>query len=288
MTAKKIFQIGFALHQVKRGPEFRSLIVAPDGYDLLEFDAAGQEFRWMAVASGDATMLRMCQPGEDAHAYLGARVKGLDYRDVQRRHEAGGDEEISGPQGVRNFGKLGNLSCQYRTSAKKLRIVARVDYDIPLSENEAYYLWRIYRETYPDVVNYWRDAIERCKRQGYAETFAGRRVYVQGNWSGKDGWAMESTAINDPIQGTGADQKYLALSVLSPYLLRHKIIYALDLHDGLYFYVPSELRETAPRDMKFLLDNLPYQKAWGFTPPIPMPWDCKIGSSWGALKSVKL
>ena len=39
--------------------------------------------------------------------------------------------------------------------------------------------------------------------------------------------------------------------------------------------------------MKPMLDNLPYKEAWGFTPPIPMPWDCKVGKAWGRLKEQK-
>jgi hypothetical protein len=40
--------------------------------------------------------------------------------------------------------------------------------------------------------------------------------------------------------------------------------------------------------MGYLLNNLPYKKAWGFTPPIPLPWDCKASDkSWGQLKEVK-
>jgi DNA polymerase I-like protein with 3'-5' exonuclease and polymerase domains len=115
------------------------------------------------------------------------------------------------------------------------------------------------------------------------ETFAGRRVQVKGDWNGDFAWKMESTAINYPIQGTGADQKYLALSVLKPYCLKHGIIFFLDYHDGLLLFVPERLAEKAAVEMKAKLDNLPYQKAWHFTPPVPLNWDAKIGSSWGDL-----
>jgi DNA polymerase I-like protein with 3'-5' exonuclease and polymerase domains len=112
-------------------------------------------------------------------------------------------------------------------------------------------------------------------------------VAVRGDWGGSTGWSLESTAINYPIQGTGADQKYLALAVLRPYMVREGIYFAWELHDGLYFYVPEKKAAKAQADIKCLLDNLPYKKAWGFAPPVPMPWDCKVGESWGQLKEVK-
>ena len=40
--------------------------------------------------------------------------------------------------------------------------------------------------------------------------------------------------------------------------------------------------------MKPMLDNLPYESAWGFHPPIPLPFDCKAGKTWGSLKGVHL
>jgi DNA polymerase-1 len=273
-------QTGFALHQEKRDPKFRNVIVPPEGYVLMEFDAAGQEYRWMAIASDDETMLSLCEPGQDAHAFMGAKIARWDYQElIAAVHE--GDQEA---KDARFLGKVANLSLQYRTSARKLQTVARVQHDLPLDLPEAQRIHATYRATYPEVVVYWRKQIAETKRLGYVETFAGRRVQVVGNWDGQSGWSMASTAINYRIQGTGADQKYLALSVLRSYLIRNGIYFAWDLHDGLYFFVPQSNIDRATTEIKSLLDNLPYKKAWGFTPPISLPWDCKVGPSWGALK----
>ena len=276
-------QIGFALHQMKRGKEFRSVIPAPPGYTLMEFDAAGQEFRWMAIASGDETMLELCQPGEDPHGFMGARIRHMDYRELVRKvHESDKDAKDG-----RQLGKVANLSLQYRTSAKKLRVVARVQYNIPMELPEAEKIHATYQQTYTKVPSYWKNQIALTKKLGYVETFAGRRVQVVGNWAGTQGWSMESTAINYRIQGTGGDQKYLALSVLKPYITRIGAIFAWELHDGIYFYVPDAMVERAATEIPYLLANLPYKKAWGFTPPIPLTWDCKYGKSWGELKDWK-
>lgn len=277
-------QIGFALHQEKREARFRDIAVPPEGYTLVEFDAAGQEYRWMAIASGDPAMQHLCRLGEDPHAYMGAQIARRDYGDL-RAACAGGDKAAGQ---VRQLGKVANLSCGYRTSAAKLRVVARVNYNLPMELPEATHIRATYLRTYPRVPQYWANQIERVKRLGYAETFAGRRVQVTGNWAGNGAWSRESTAINYPIQGTGADQKYLALAVLRPYIVRHGIHFAWELHDGLYFYVPTKIVDKAIPEMGYLLNNLPYKKAWGFTPPIPLPWDCKASDkSWGQLKEVK-
>jgi DNA polymerase-1 len=259
------------------------ILTAPPGYTLMEFDASGQEFRWMAVAAQDPVMLQLCEPGEDPHSYMGGRIDNLDYKTLMQAVKAGNDNANS----TRQLGKVANFSLQYRTSARKLRSVARVDYDIPMELPTAQRIHKTYQETYRRVPVYWGQQIALTKQQGYVETFAGRRVQVLGDWSGKLEWSMGSTAINYRIQGTGADQKYLALSVLRPYLTKIGARFAWDLHDGIYFWVPDDKVARATVEIRHLLNNLPYQRAWGFTPPIAMPWDCKTGYSWGTLRSYK-
>lgn len=272
-------QTGFALHQEKRGSDYRSIIVAPEGYTLVEFDASGQEFRWMAIKSGDTTMLGLCADGEDAHAYMGAAIVNKNYKELMIAAKVRESQE----EKDRYLGKVANLSLQYRTFPKTLRKVARVQYNIPMELPEAQRMHRVYQLTYPRVPYYWDRAIRQAKQQGYAETLAGRRVQLVGDWSGPLSWQMESTALNFPIQGCGADQKYLALQVLKPYLTEIGAYFAWDLHDGIYFWVPDTMVERMMVEGKRLLDNLPYAQAWNFSPPVPLPWDAKNGKTWGSL-----
>lgn len=276
-------QTGFALHQEKRDKLYRAIIVPPPGYTLMEFDASGQEFRWMAIVADDPVMLQLCMPGEDPHSYMGSRIVNMDYHEMMRLVA----EKEENASNSRQLGKVGNLSCQYRTSAKTLRKVARVQFDIPLEMPAASLIHGTYRRTYRKVPEYWDRTIYQTKRRGYVETLAGRRVQVKGKWDGPLGWSMESTAINYPVQGTGADQKYLALKLLKPYLLDVGGKFAWDLHDGIYLWVPDAMVERVAVEGRELLNNLPYREAWGFTPPIPLPWDCKAGKSWGTLKEFR-
>jgi DNA polymerase I-like protein with 3'-5' exonuclease and polymerase domains len=276
-------QIGFALHQIKRGSEYRGIMQAPPGYTIVEFDAAGQEYRWMAALSGDPNMMQLCQPGEDPHSFMGARIVGKDYRALQE----GSKVKDSQDERDRYLGKFANLSAQYRTGVKTLRVRARVDYEIPIELPQANLIWRTYRQTYTQVPTYWDVAIQRAKQQGYAETLAGRRVALIGDWGGSLSWKMESTALNYPVQGTGGDQKYLAIQVLKDFLIPLGCYFMKDFHDGLYWFVPDAIVDRVIVEGKRLLDNLPYREAWNFVPPVPMPWDAKFGKINGSLKEFK-
>ncbi len=237
----------------------------------------------MAIASMDETMLALCAPGEDPHSYMGARVVGEDYHDLVRRVH----ESDKAAKDDRQLGKVANLSLQYRTSAKKLRSVARVQYNIAMEQPQADTIYETYQQTYTGVPKYWKKQIADSKKSGYVETLAGRRVQIKDSFVGPRAWSVASTTINYRIQGTGGDQKYLALAVLRPYMRDHGIFFALELHDGLYLYIPdAKVQQCVPEIRKMLL-NLPYERAWGFSPPIQLPWDAKTGKSWGGLREWK-
>lgn len=275
-------QTGFALHQMKRDNKYRQLVKAPKGYKLVELDAAGQEFRWMAEISGDETMRHLCRPGEDPHSYMGAQVAGVDYAEVKEGHHH--DKQL---KAFRQMGKVANLSLQFRTSAKTLLRTARIQHgmmDMTLPKAELVHV--TYRRTYPGVPMYWARQTHFVKQHGYVETLAGRRVNVPKHLVAAYEWSAESTSINYPIQGTGGDQKYLALSVIRPLLLQLEVEFLFDLHDGLYFLVPDSHTDKFIETARALFNNLPYQKAWGVSPSIPLPWDVKVGDSWGNMEEL--
>ena len=270
---------GIAIHQWPRDKRFRKLICPPEGYTLLEFDFAGQEFRWMAVASGDATMLELCGDGEDAHAFMGSRVSGTPYRWLQEN--AGKDPDA---KKLRNLGKFANLSFQYRIGAKSATIKAKTQYQLKLEEHFVQGLINTYKGTYHKVPDYWKEQIYKCNHLGYAETFAGRRVQLQG----AKGWERDSTSINYPIQGSGADQKYLALAIAKNKLAQYDAHFYMELHDGLFFICPDSYADRLAVDFKKTLSNLPYKHAWGKSFPIQFPVDAKLSNkSWGNLQEIK-
>lgn len=275
---------GIALHQWKRGPDFRNLIAAPEGYSLIELDFAGQEFGLMAVASKDEQMLALRAVGEDAHSFMGSQIGKTPYRELISAVKDGDKEAAQ----TRKLGKFANLSFQYRIGAKAATTKAKVEYSLDLNESFVQSILDTYKKSYPGVPKYWIDAVNKSRSCGYAETFAGRRINLNGNWYDKrESWALESTAINYPIQGTGGDQKYLALAIARNMLASMGGHFYYELHDGLFYILPEA---TALRDglrLKRALSNLPYKQVWGWEPGISFPVDLKIGPSWGQLKEVE-
>ena len=180
-----------------------------------------------------------------------------------------------------------NLSFQYRVSAKTATVKARVDYELDVDEMFIRQILATYKQSYPGVPLYWTNQIFKCRQLGYAETYAGRRVQLTGSWAGRDAWPMESTAINYPIQGTGGDQKYLALAVARNLLPKFGGYFYYELHDGIFFIFPNGKALSAAAEFKRVLSALPYKQVWGVDLPIAFPVDAKLGPSWGDLKELK-
>lgn len=281
---KSQIQIGVALHQwpkKREGKIARSCIVAPPGYLLAEYDFSNQESRIMADVSQDRTMMSVFNEGKDFHCIMGAKAARMSYEELLTWYKTG-DKEA---EKFRQMGKVANLSLTYRTGAKTFQTMARTDYDVFLTFDEAAMLCTLFKQTYPGVVRFWDRAIQIARAHGYAETRGGRRVYL--DWNSPRNYAAEQTAINFPVQGTGADMKFLGLALTDVYARPRGARFVLEMHDALFYVIPEngDALETA-RGIHKILNNLPYQQVYDWTPIVPMPVDGKIGPSWGELEDI--
>lgn len=278
--------VGVPIHQIPKEKLARNIIAAPPGYLLAECDFQAQESRILADFSGDETLLNVFRDGLDFHSVMGATFAEIAYGDFIALINA---EEPSAKR-YRNCGKVANLSLSYRTGVNRLLEMARVVYHIDMTLAEAERLHALFRRMYPGVVKYWYRAVDFAKRHKFIETRGGKRLYLP-NWQDKRWeWKSGQSAINYPIQGTGADMKCLGLALLTGSVMpEYSTEFAFDLHDGLYFYVPDNSRaEDAVRAIGRMLNNLPYKQVFDWQPKVAMPVEAKLGKSWGQLKGVKL
>lgn len=280
----RLLKTSLAVHQLPKGGDVRKCIVAPEGYVICELDASNQEMRVMGVASNDSALIKIFNDGLDSHCYQGASIMGISYGEFHSRY-MNKDLELAGPSGYRMLGKVTNLSCQFRIKADKLMQQAKSQYGVDLTRAEAQALIDSYAKAYPGVSGtggYWESAIEYAKHFGYVQTLAGRRRYIS-NWN-SDAYNCEQEAINFPIQGTGADQKCLAIHLLNKYF--PKVRFMLDLHDGLWLLVPKEHAERTILECKQMLNDIDYYAWWGVDMTIPMLWDAAIGPNMGDMRGV--
>ena len=276
---KTKYKTSIAMHQIPRkAKDIRASMMPPEGYDILEFDAAGQESRLMALQSKDQTLLDIFTKGLNFHSMTGASIIGMDYDDFE---EIRNKEKDDGPMTeARQRGKLTNLACNFRISGKALAKQAFEKYDVMIDISTGNHLVKTFTSSYEGIPNYWKRSIYDAKTNGFAETFGGRRFKVQ-NWQ-QERWQTESSAIMVPIQGSGASMKEIAISQLAKQF--PEFHFALDLHDASFGYVLSDQAKRIFSEMEEFLNTIDYEPFWGFKPSIALPYDGKMGSTFADVK----
>ena len=278
---QKKYKTSIALHQLPRkDKEIRSLLIAPEGFCVIENDAAGQESRLIAIRSGDETMLDIFRRGLNFHSMTGAAIIGLEYNDFMTEYKK--QVETGGYYiEQRQLGKLTNLSCNYRIGGPALAKKAFTEYDTYMTDEMGRFLVNTFNRQYSGVPLYWKQAVNFAKTNGYTECFGGRRYKIS-MWDGNKSWISESSAINMPIQGAGASMKEIAISVMTRKI--PEALFALDLHDAAFCFAPIQGSKEIGSDLLSCLNSIDYEPFWGFVPEIPLPYESAIGANFGEVK----
>lgn len=272
------WQTSLALHQIPRkAKEIRDLLEPPDGYVVYEADSSGQESRLMATRAKDSNLIMIFNNGMDLHSMTASFILGMEYDDLHGLYKAGDKVAIEN----RQFGKLTNLSGNYRIGANALSKKAFEEYDLILTPDRTWYFLDVFKKRYRGIPIYWDQSIKLAKANGYAETFGGRRYKIN-DWSSGKTWVSESSALMLPIQGSGASQKNIAIAEI--YENVPEADFALDLHDATFNWVPIETKDRIKRDLDEVLDNIDYSRYWGFVPPIKLPFESHMGNSFADVK----
>ncbi len=280
-----------ALHQLPRAKftkiadvsevvkKIRGLLIPHEGYGVIEFDASGQESRLIALRSNDETLLKVFRDGLNFHSMTGAAIVGMDYEKFHELYEQESKTGFGYYVEQRQLGKLTNLSCNYRIGGRALAEKAFTTYETFMDEATGWHLVKTFKRQYPGIVKYWDDAIEFAKAFGYTSSFGGRRYKIH-KWDGKNTWISESSALNFPIQGSGADMKEIAISEI----YRHfpEAQFALDLHDGLFYFV--KLNELKSTEVLKHLNRINYKSYWDVDLKCPLSFEMVMGKSFKDLK----
>ena len=140
---------------------------------------------------------------------------------------------------------------------------------------------KAFYDAYPGVWSYYERLLEWVRTKWYAETFLGRRRWIDGiNDSNKMlRSAAEREAMNMPIQGTGADVLKLSL-IKADRLIRElfdEVKMVMNIHDEIVFEVP---RFQADAFCEKLQETLAYTELG----PIALNVDIGVGENWWEAK----
>jgi DNA polymerase-1 len=246
------------------GGQVRRAFIARDiGEDplLLSADYSQIELRILAHMSQDEGLLEAFRNDEDIHAATAAQVFGVPLEEVTRAQ--------------RNRAKVFNFGVLYGLT--DFGLAQREG----ISREEAGIFIKRYFEKY-QAVKKWRDMIvAETRRDGFAETLAGRRRYIPDIHSSNFNVRMgaERIAINMPIQGTASDIIKIAMirldRALEEQAFRSKML--LQVHDELIFEGPrSEIEALRALVLEIMPASLQLD--------VPLKVDVKVGRNWADME----
>jgi DNA polymerase-1 len=276
---KKKWPSGIANHQIPRKGPVRKLLTAPEGFVVCELDGEQQELRFVGQVAEDPNLIYEFNSGIDVHSTMTSHISGIPYEELLELLE----RDDPNATNYRYAGKLLNLSCQYRIGAKALAYKFFTTYGIVISKGQAFRYLSLYKSRYKAVKKYWDRAVWDAKDKGYAESIARRRFYLK-FWSGRSEYGTEQSAINFPIQGSGGDHKNAAISIMARKF--PEAIFTLDLHDGIWYYLPEENAVELAADMRDELNKTNWSRLWDRDIKLPLPFGAKIGPSFGEVRPI--
>jgi DNA polymerase-1 len=246
------------------GGQVRRAFIARDiGEDpvLLSADYSQIELRILAHMCEDPMLLEAFRNDEDIHAATASQVFGVPLDQVTRLQ--------------RNRAKVFNFGVLYGLT--DFGLAQREG----ISRDEARAFIDRYFEKYQSVRAWRDDIVQLTRRDGYAETLAGRRRYIPDIHSSNFNVRMgaERIAINMPIQGTASDIIKIAMNRIDDELtkLGMQTRMLLQVHDELIFEGPSA-EQAALRELVLRIMPASLQLA------VPLKVDVKAGKNWADME----
>lgn len=269
------------MQNLPRGSELRKSLTAPDGFKIAVGDCSQIECRLLNYEAGERWVLDAFAEGRDLYSEGASKFykRTITRADKLERH----------------LGKTIELGCGFQMGANKFRLTCRGGAlggpPIILSEAEAAEAVGLYRQTHPNVVNYWKRAKQvivdlymgTSDYQWGSFRVKGRRVYLpNGAWvsyetisrdadgfflTGKRGRVSlyEGKLVENIIQA-------LARVVMTQAMLRIAARYKVltTTHDEIVCLVPEAEADVA---LAFILGELKRQPVWATAGELPLDAD---------------
>ena len=221
---------------------------------IISVDYSQIELRMLAHLSGDPELSNAFLQGQDIHSITAAKIFGTS--DVSK--------EMRASAKVVNFGVIYGMSA------------FRLAKDLHISRSRAAEFISGYFNLYSKVKEYFDGVLSFAHENGFVETIAKRRRYLELNASDhQERASAERMAMNTPIQGSAADLIIEAMLRLRNRIKREKLPLKmlLQVHDELVFECPAEFAKELSQIIKSEMENaLPLS--------VPIVANAGIGDNW--------
>jgi len=244
--------------RTEEGKELRKAFVAEEGFILCDADYSQIELRVLAHLADETNLIEAFKHGFDIHTKTASEVFHVDLQDVTST--------------MRSRAKAVNFGIVYGISDFGL------SKDLSISRKEAKMYIENYLNYYKNIDKYMKDIVEQGKRDGFVDTYFGRRRYIPELSSRNFNIRSfgERIALNTPVQGTAADIIKAAMvnvyNTLKNKNMKSRLI--LQVHDELIIEAFEPELEEVKKILKHEMENVIKDFK------VHLTADVNVGKSW--------
>lgn len=245
----------------KYGPLLRACIASEPSKLIISADYSQIELRLLAHFTSDPVLKAAFENDEDVHARTASEIFEIPLDSVTKEQ--------------RNVGKTLNFALLYQQGPQA------TGKQLGISTKEASQIIAKYFQKFAKVRPYLDSNLEFARKNGFVETFLGRRRYFD-NLNSTNGFlrSMEERAVcNSPLQGSNADLIKLAMINLQNRIekenLPAKIV--LTVHDEL---VVETDKDFAQKMLQILITEMELGQPLN----VPIKVEAGVGANWSEAK----
>jgi len=300
------------LQQVPRDPRIRSLITAPEGWQLIDADLSQIELRVAAEVANETTMLHAFATNVDVHWLTLIRELGRQGSEpdlikhtatclIKKYEKTILDKPINygeaiqvllkyGPEKAQEFdkgwkelrkkAKAINFGFLYGMWWVKFKDYARDNYGVTVTDEEAKASRDAFFELYPEFVNWHNDQKRFVRRHGYVESLIGRRRRLPEAKAAYDTPGKkeaERQAINSPVQSFANDLNLMTALQISKEYSVDKVRVIGTVHDATMFLVKDEYVQEVYNRILQVMSGPDLLKDFGVDLRVPILGEAQIG-----------
>lgn len=295
------------LQQVPRDPRIRSLISAEEGWTLVQCDLSQAELRIAAELARERNMIHAFVNGIDIHWLTAIReiARGGGLVDLVKDTAKKLDGSIlSYSESVDLLIKAGHEVCieanndwkEYRKKAKavnfgylygmwwkKFKSVARDDYDVIITDEEAEASRVTFFNNYSDLEPWYRRQKRYVRKHGYVKSLSGRKRRLpeaRSDINTPERRAAERKAINSPVQSFANEINLMAAIQLREEYGRSIVKICGTVHDSVLFRVRNDMLEEVYHRMLEIMRWPDLMDTFEIEMTVPLEADGEVGP-WG-------
>jgi uracil-DNA glycosylase family 4 len=285
---------GGTLQQYPHEAYARAMVCAEPGFQILAADYSQIELRIAAWLANERTLIHFLNAGIDPHTATAGWIKAgrtgetiAQYRTrleawIPHKGQTSLGEWLSVTPDERYRAKPANFALLYGGTEHVLINVARADYGIDLTFDEASMMRAGWAELYPDFIA-WHEAHWNIVERGWTETVFGRRRRI--DFENEDAHGKLRKAINTPVQATASDLTQLALAQIDAecsrrgYYERGVVRPFGMVHDSILIEVADEVAEEVEELVSYEMTH-PNTERLHVIIPVPLEAEVKRARRW--------